>query len=136
MIKSKKATTPQPKKIDIWSIVGSINTNDELVWSEIEGLYAPYIINKALSYFPDTVLYADEMNRFHEVPIQAQYSYLLNSIRSKRRFSKWAKKEKDNSDFDAVQQYFSYNNKKTEEALKILSPEQLENIKRELETGG
>lgn len=134
--KKKTTSTDKPPKVDIWAVVGSINTNNELPWDEIEGLYEPYIINKALSYFPDTVLYADEMNRFHEIPKKAQYGYLLNSIRPKKRFSKWAKKEKEDSSFLAVQEYFQYNNKKTEEALKILTPEQINMIKKELETGG
>lgn len=124
------------KKVDIWAVIDSVNTNKEFPWQEIDGLYDPYIVNKALSYFSDTVLYADEMNRFYDVPKQAQYGYLLNSVRPKKRFSKWAKKEKEDLDFSAVQIYFQYNNKKTEEALKILTPEQINMIKKELETGG
>ena len=133
---TKSPANQTPKKIDIWAVIGSISSNKELAWPEIDGLYEPYLINKALSYFPDTVLYADMMNRFFEIPKKAQYSYLINSIRPKKRFSKWAKKDKENPDFIAVQEYFQYNNKKTEEILKFLSPDQINNIKKELEIGG
>jgi hypothetical protein len=105
--------------------------NDELA----EKSYVPFVVNRALSYFPDTILYANEMNTNHHVDNKLQYHYLINSIRPKRRFSKWAKKQEDN-DLDAVIQYYGYNREKAEQALSLLSPEQLKELKQRLNKGG
>lgn len=105
--------------------------NDELA----EAGYNPYLTNKALSYFPDTILYANEMNMHYNADNKLQFQYLLNIVRPKKRFSKWAKRQ-DSDDFEAVKQYFKYNNAKTEQAISLLSPEQIEQIKTILDTGG
>jgi hypothetical protein len=105
--------------------------NDELA----EKSYVPFVVNRALSYFPDTILYANEMNINHHVCHKLQYHYLINSIRPKKRFSKWAKKQEDN-DLDAVIQYYGYNREKAEQALSLLSPEQLTELKQRLNKGG
>lgn len=105
--------------------------NDELA----EKNYVPFLVNRALSYFPDTILYANEINCNHHVDNKLQYQYLINSIRPKKRFSKWAKKQEDN-DLDAVIQYYGYNREKAEQALSLLSPEQLEQVKQRLNKGG
>lgn len=105
--------------------------NDELA----EADYKPYLTNKALSYFPDTIMYANEMNMHHQADNKLQFQYLLNIVRPKKRFSKWAKRQ-DGDDFEAVKQYFKYNNAKTEQAISLLSPEQIEQIKTILDTGG
>lgn len=105
--------------------------NDELA----EKSYVPFVVNRALSYFPDTILYANEMNINHHVDNKLQYHYLINSIRPKKRFSKWVKKQEDN-DLDAVIQYYGYNREKAEQALSLLSPEQLEELKQRLNKGG
>lgn len=105
--------------------------NDELA----EAGYNPYLTNKALSYFPDTLLYANEINMNHHVDNKLQFFYLLNSIRPKKRFSKWAKRQ-DSEDFEAVKQYYGYSNSVTEQTISILSSDQLTEIKRRLNTGG
>ncbi len=141
MSKTKKVQESEdevaPPKLDLWSIVNSINSNKLLEWGEIEELYEPYIINKSLSYFHDTIFYADEMNRYHELPPQVQYMFLINTIRPKKRFSKWAKRDKEHSDnIAAVRKCYGYNVIKAEEALRILTPEQINMIKQKQETGG
>jgi hypothetical protein len=105
--------------------------NDELA----EKGYAPYLVNKALSYFPDTLLYANEVNRLAHVDNKLQYHYLLNSIRAQKRYSKWAKKE-DSDDLEVVKEYYGYSNEKAYQALSILSKDQLNHIKEQLEQGG
>ena len=100
-----------------------------------EKLYQPFLVNKGLSYFPDTILYANEMNQKSTVDNKLQYHFLLNSIRPAKRFAKWVKKV-ESDDFDAVQQYFQYNNQKTMEILSLLSNQQISLIKRRLEKGG
>jgi hypothetical protein len=105
--------------------------NDELA----EKSYVPFVVNRALSYFPDTLQYANEINGLHHADNKLQYHYLINTIRPKRRFSKWAKKQEDN-DLDVIMQYYGYNRGKAESALSLLSPEQLEQIKKRLNRGG
>jgi hypothetical protein len=98
--------------------------------------YAPFIVNRGLSYFPDTVLYANEMNRNSQIPIEWQFSFFLNSISKKKRFSKWAKKDAETENFRLVKEYFGYSDTKAQEALNILTDDQLIMIKEKLYKGG
>ena len=107
-----------------------IRKDDDLA----EKLYQPFLVNKSLSYFPDTIMYSNEMNRRHSLDKRLQYQYLLNSIRPSRRYAKWVKKV-ENSDFEAIQEYFKYNNEKTFEALSLLSSDQISLIKEKLKKG-
>lgn len=115
------------------------NKNDMMTGTENDELaesgYNPYLTNKSLSYFPDTLLYANEMNVLNHVDNKLQYSYLLNSIRPKKRFSKWVKKQED-IDIEAVKQYYKYSTAKAEAALSLLSPQQINEIKKRLNKGG
>lgn len=105
--------------------------NDELA----EKGYVPYMTNKSLSYFPDTIMYAQEMNRHHHLDNKLQFHYLINSVRPKKRFSKWAKRQEDN-DLEAVKLYYGYNDAKSEAALSLLSSDQIKTIKKRLDKGG
>jgi hypothetical protein len=98
--------------------------------------YVPFIVNRGLSYFPDTVLYANEMNRNSGIPEDWQFSFFLNSIPKKKRFSKWAKKDAETEPLQLVMEYFGYSSEKAKEALGILSEEQLTMIKEKLYKGG
>ena len=105
---------------------------DEIDFKE----YKPWIINRALSYHMDCVLYVNEMNRYSSLDPDIQYQYLLNTIRSmKRKFQPWQKSETD-KDIECVKQYFGYSNEKAKEALRILTPEQIAEIKAKIIKGG
>ena len=97
--------------------------------------YPPYIINRCLSGFIDTIMFANEMNRYHNLDNDMQYSFHLNSVRRRKRFSPWLRKDKVN-DLECVKQYYGYSNEKASQALKILDKQQLNFIKQRLETGG
>ena len=97
--------------------------------------YPPYIINRCLSGFMDTVLYANEMNMASHLDSKMQYDFFINTIRKRKRFSPWLKKDSLN-DLELVKQYYGYSNEKASQALKILSKEQINFIKQRLETGG
>ena len=103
---------------------------------QAEKEYLPYLINRGLSYFPDTILYANEMNQRWEAPNEWQFSFFLNTISRKKRFSKWHKKDADTESFRLVQEYFGYSNEKTKEALSILTDDHLAMIKEKLFKGG
>jgi Bacteriophage clamp loader A subunit len=101
--------------------------------------YDPYLINKALSFTKDTILYANEMNMNYELDVQLQYDYLYHSIRPGKRTYQWVKapkEEDEDSDFSVVQAYYGYNNEKTRQALAILDKMQLDKIRNELIKGG
>lgn len=97
--------------------------------------YAPYLVNKALSYHPDTILYANEMNTRHSIDNKLQYQYYLNIIRPKKRFAKWVKKT-DSRELDYVKRYYNYSDEKAEQVLSLLSTQQLNIIKQRLNEGG
>jgi hypothetical protein len=98
--------------------------------------YTTFVINRALSYHMDCVLYANEMNIHNGLDKDMQYQYLLNTIRPmKRKFQKWQKAEVNN-DIDCVKLYFGYSNERAKEALRILSNEQIAEIREKTTKGG
>ncbi len=103
--------------------------NDELA----EKAYVLFVVNRALSYFPDTLMYANYMNIHHILDNKLQFHYLLNIVRPARRMSKWAKKQ--DSDLQLVMQYFNYGVDKAKQALPLLSPQQLSIIRTKLQSG-
>ena len=100
-----------------------------------EKKYPAYIVNKALSAFPDTLLFVNEMNRLCHLDKRLQFQFFLNSIRPKKRFSKWLRSAKIKN-LEYVKEYYGYNNEKARQALDILNDEQLERIKRTIDRGG
>ena len=97
--------------------------------------YSCFIVNRGLSFFMDTIFQVNEMNGKHYLDSRLQFSYLLNSIRKKKRYSKWLKPEKlDN--LDIVKEYYEFGNEKAKDALKVLSEDQLVYIKNKLNQGG
>ena len=97
--------------------------------------YPAFIINKILSGFSDTIMLVNEVNRNHFLDKDMQYSFLLNSIRSKKRFSPFLRANKL-KDIDLVKEYYGYSNEKAKSALDILTNEQLKLIKARLYKGG
>ena len=114
--------------------LNSINFTKEDLSEDINS-YPPYIVNRCLSGHIDCVLFANEMNMHSELPKDMQYSFYLNSLRKRKRFSPWLRKDKV-KDLECVKQYYGYSNEKASQALKILNKEQLNFIKQRLETGG
>ena len=104
--------------------------NDELA----ERDYVPFLTNKSLSYFTDTLLYANEMNKYHFLDKKLQYEFYLNSIRKKKRFAKWAKAE-DNDEVIMISEFYKYSPQKAKAALKVLSKEEKDIIRNKMENG-
>ena len=118
--------------------LNSINFNKENLIEEDPSTikdYAPYIINRCLSGNIDSILFANEMNKYSFLDKDMQYSFYLNTLRKKKRFSPWLRKDKV-TDLEIIKQYYGYSNEKASNALKILTPEQINFIKQRLETGG
>ena len=114
--------------------LNSINFTKEDLSENIKN-YSPYIINRCLSGHIDCIMYANEMNINHRLDKDMQYSFFLNTIRKRKRFSPWLRKD-EIKDLECVKQYYGYSNEKASQALKILSKEQINFIKKRLEIGG
>lgn len=98
--------------------------------------YNPFIVNRALSFHPDCIPYVEEMNLMHYLDKDMQYQYLINIIRPmKRKFAPWQKSQVE-KDIECVKEYFGYSNQKAKEALRILSNDQINEIKRKTDKGG
>lgn len=117
--------------------LNSINlTKQDIMVDDIcEKAYNSFMVNRGLSYFADTVVIANEMNKHHQIDNKLQYHFLINMIRKRKRFSKWAKANKE-SDIDAVKEYYGYSNEKARQALTLLSPDQITIIKNKVSKGG
>lgn len=98
--------------------------------------YSPFMVNRGLSYFSDTVMYANEMNRHSGIPKVWQNDFFLNTISKKKRFSKWHKKEADSKNLLLIMEYYKYSTERAKEVMDILSPDQLTMIEEKLYKGG
>lgn len=98
--------------------------------------YVPFMVNRSLSYHYDCIAYANEMNRRHFLDKKLQNDFLLNTVRSRKRpFAKWVKSEKS-EDIECVKMVYGLSDSKAREALRLLSDEQIQQLKEKTETGG
>jgi hypothetical protein len=98
--------------------------------------YVPFLINKALSFHMDCVLYANEMNINHWLDKSLQYDYLLNTVRRRKRPFRWVKKSKSEEDIDVLREYYGYSEEKALQVVHLLTREQIDEIKTKIRTGG
>ena len=108
---------------------------DLMVDPENEKHYNSFVINRSLSYFPDTVAIANEMNKYHHLDSRLQFSFLINIIRKRKRFSKWIKPEIED-DVEVVKKYYGYSTAKSRQILPLLTPQQIEIIRKKVSKGG
>ena len=108
-----------------------MDTDDEM-W---EKKYPPYVVNRCLAPFTDTIMLVNEMNKLHHLDKKLQFDFLLNSVRTRKRFAPWLKEEKIDN-LECVKEYYGYSNEKAKSALKILNDEQIKTIKNSLNKGG
>ena len=124
--------------MDVFTFLNSINTNKENLYKKdpnVDKIYVPYVINNSMSYFLDTALYANFMNLNAHISKKMQYEYYLHTVRKGKRYSKWYK---DNSDdtIEIIKQYYDCSQKKAREYSRILSKEQVDSLRKQLNTGG
>ena len=118
--------------------LNSINFNkDDLTSDDPECIkeYPSYIVNRCLSGHLDTILYANEMNMYPNLDKDMQYQFFLNSLRKRKRFSPWLRKDKVDN-LNIIKKYYGYSNEKALQALRLLTQQQLDYIKKRLDTGG
>jgi len=117
--------------------IKSINDSkkDIMVDDISEKAYNPFIINRNFSFFNDTVLYANEMNRFHHLDHRLQFDFFINIIKKKKRWSKWVKPQ-DIDNLELIKQHYGYSNEKAKSVLELFSNEDIEELKRKGLKGG
>ena len=108
-----------------------LDSEDEM-W---EKKYAPFIVNKCVAPFPDTILLVNELNQSHHLDKKLQFDFFLNSLRTRKRYTPWLKAKKLKN-LEYVKEYYGYNNEKAKAALDILDDEQISAIKIKLNKGG
>ena len=115
----------------------SINTTKKNIMVDdiIEKEYNAFIINRGLSFFPDTILYANEMNKYHFLPKKLQYDFLINIIKKKKRFTKWVKPQ-EIANLEIVKEYYGYSDEKAKSVLSLLNNEQIEELNKRIYKGG
>jgi hypothetical protein len=120
-----------------FNYVNSINDTKQDIMEDdnAERSYNSFLINRSLSYFSDTVGFANVVNQYHHIDNKLQYHFLINIIRKRKRFSKWMKPETE-SDIEVVKRYYGYSNEKAKQVLPLLSPEHITIIKQKVSKGG
>ena len=108
-----------------------LDTEDE----SVEKGYTPFVVNRCLSYFIDTVLYVNEMNRLPHTDKRMQFDYLRTSIRKNKRDSKWLKRESEEN-LELVKEFYGYSDSKAREILDIITDDDIVWMKQMLDTGG
>ena len=113
------------------------NSKENLIEKEplCEKEYIPFVVNKCLSYFPDTIFYANQINVRPGLDKKMQYDYLRLSVSKRKRFSKWFKEEK-NDNIKLIQEYYGYSYRRAKEVLECLTDDNIRTIKDSLKTGG
>ena len=114
--------------------LNSINFTKEDLSENIKD-YPPFVINKCMSGHIDTIMFANEMNMDHHLSKDMQYKFYINIVRKKKRFAPWLRKN-SMDDISVIQKYYGYSFEKAQQALKILSTEQIDYIKSKLDQGG
>lgn len=117
--------------------LNSINYSkkDIMVDDVAEKEYNSFLINRGLSYFPDTVLFANEMNTKNHIDNRLKFSFLINIVRKRKRFSKWNKRN-ENEDISTLKEYYGYSDEKARVALSLLSSNEMKQLKERLFKGG
>ena len=120
-----------------FDFIKAINESKDVMKNDpfAEKEYIPFLVNRGLSFFQDTVIQVNEMNRNHFLDNKLQFDYLINNIRQRKRWSKWLKPEKIDN-LELVKLYFGFGNEKAKDALEVLTNEDIEEIKSKLAKGG
>jgi hypothetical protein len=121
-----------------FDFLNAINENKKDLFQDPQASkdYSPFMINRGLSFFPDTVLHANEMNQYAQIPTKWQFEFLKNSIPKKKRFSKWHKKDATHDQIKIIIKHYKCSEKKAHEILSILTPKQVIEIQAAYEEGG
>ena len=113
----------------------NLTKKDIMVDDVAEKAYTPFLINRSLSYFNDTILFANEMNRHHHIDHRLQFDFFINIIRKQKRWSKWIKPH-EVTNLELIKEYYGYSNEKAKSVLSLFSAEQITDLKQRIYKGG
>ena len=117
--------------------LNSINDTkkDIMVDDLAEKDYNAFMVNRGLSYYNDTVIYANEMNKYAHIDSRMQYDFLKQIIRKRKRFSKWNKADKL-ADIEVIKEYYGYSRDKAYQVLPLLSKDKIDHLRKKISKGG
>ena len=125
--------------MNFFDFLNAINvTKQDLIKDDpqSEKEYVSFMINRGLSHFHDTIMYANEMNKYASAPKDWQFAFYLNSIKPRKRFSKWHKKDQNSEDITIVMKAYDYSTERAVEALELLTEEQIAKLREAYSSGG
>lgn len=125
--------------MNFFDFLNSINTTKINLIDEDpenEKIYNSFMINRSLSNFIDTIMYANEMNKYSSLPKHIQYDFFLYGVKKRKRFSKFHKKDASSDDVELIMKAYDYSTARAESTLKMLSQEQLIELREYYSTGG
>lgn len=111
-------------------------TPSEASASEVEKAYNGFMINRGLSFFQDSILFANEMNIHHDLPPKMAYDFYRHSLRPRKRFSKWFKALPDSDDVELIKRRYGYSSAKAREALTLFDANALKELRESMDVGG
>jgi len=100
-----------------------------------EKSYQPFLVNRALSYHQDAIMLINEMNLHHSLEGRLQYSFLINTLRKRNRFSKW-QKPYESKKLDTIRDYYNVSTQKAKEYAELLDDKQYRELKQSMGVGG
>jgi hypothetical protein len=124
--------------MDVFDFLKSINNTKQHLYEkdpDVDKIYVPYVINKAFSYFLDTALHSNFINSMPHLSKRMQYDYYFYTVKKANRFKKWPKLE-NVEDVEVIKTFYDCSEKKAREYLQILSKDQIESLRQQLNTGG
>jgi hypothetical protein len=125
--------------MSFFDFLNSINDNKKDLLKEdplTEKDYIPFMINRGLSYFPDTIMFANEMNQHAGAPKNWQYDFYRIGVTKKKRFSKWHKRDQNSEELELVMKEYNYSSEKAAKALELLTEDQIGKLKEKYSIGG
>lgn len=124
------------KKFSFFNFLEEINYGKKNIYNdETAKDYLPFMINRGLSYFNETIHFANTMNKYHFLDKDMQFTFLINTIRKRKRYSNWFKPESD-GDIEVIKEYYGYSNDKARQVITLFTPEQLRILKEKVDKGG
>ena len=147
----KESKNDGPKKLSFFDFLNSVNAGPsspnlmaECYAESGEGAtpdspdraYVPFMVNRGLSFFNDTVMFANEMNRYASLPAKMQYDFLRHGIRPRKRFSKWGKRADDTADVQLLMKHYSCNAERAREVISFYPEDELSKLRKQYERGG
>lgn len=123
-----------PTKISPFDVIKSVSSTKKHILTDPKD-YTAFVVNKGLSYFPDTIGFANEMNRLWAIPPECQYEYYMNVIRKRDRYSKWNKKDKETEKtLENIMEYYNCSTRVAKQYMKSMSETDIEFINNTMAT--